>query len=103
MEENNNYGYVVACMHEHVHVCMHAVFVYLHACMQYLCTFSVCICACMACMLISCICLLVACIHKMFHQSEMYSLFYSSKTRPQKMLNITTEQKDLKFAADIDH
>ena len=36
MEENNNYGYAVACMQAHVcmhvYVRMHAAFVHLHAC-----------------------------------------------------------------------
>ena len=49
IEENNNYGYAVACMHVHVHVahacgicapaCMHAAFVHICWCM----------CSCMAC------------------------------------------------------
>ena len=47
-------------------------------------------------------CLIAVCIYKMFHHTETYSLFYSSKTRSQKMLK-TTEQKDLKISTDIDH
>ena len=86
MEENNNYG----CLHVHVRnacgicapTCMHAVYVCLHG------------------MHISC--LIVVCIYKMFHHTETYSLFYSSKTRSQKMLK-TTEQESLKISTDIDH
>ena len=48
MEENNNYGYVVAYMHVHVHVRMYAAFVHLHACTQHLHTVAG-VCACMAC------------------------------------------------------
>ena len=54
MEENNNYGYAVACMH--AHVCMHAAFVHLHACTQHLHTFAgVCVLAWHAHLMLACI------------------------------------------------
>ena len=49
----------------------------------------------------------VACIYEMFLHTEAYLLFHSTcfnKTRShkqQKILNITTEQKDLKILTDI--
>ena len=77
---------------------MDVAFVYLHAC-------SICAQLLVYVFLHGIIisCLLVPCIYKMFHHTETYLLFYSSKTRSQKMLNITTEQKDLKISTNIDH
>ena len=55
MEENNNYGYAVACMHAHVHMRMHAAFVHLHACTQHLHTFAgVCVLAWHAHLMLAC-------------------------------------------------
>ena len=66
---------------------------------MYICL-QACACACAhACGICAPACLLVV---KMFHHTETFSLFYSSKTRPQKMLK-TTEQKGLKISTDIDH
>ena len=78
-----------ACM-RHLCPCMHARSICTHL-LVYVCLHG---------MLISC--LLVVCIYKMFHHTETYSLFYSSKTRSQKMLK-TTEQKGLKISTVIDH
>ena len=84
-----------ACACACAHVCGICVPACIHAAFVHICCLHMCLHAH----------LMLACkLHaKMFNHTETYSLFYSSKTRPQKMLNLTTEQKDLKISKDIDH
>ena len=69
----------------------------MYACMRHLCTCMHAHSICTHLLVYVClhgIRLLVVCIYKMFQHTEIYSLFYSSKTRSQKVLK-TTEQKGL--------